>query len=347
MQAEHRSLTLVFKNPAGTSRGVMQTRITHFLILKDGSITGIGECAPLPGLSADDVPHYSEVLQTFCRQINSGVHPESLLKEYSEFPSLIFGVETALAQIKAAGDFRLFDTPFSRGEAGIPINGLIWMGSREEMHSRAQQKIADGFTCLKFKVGALDFDTEWQLLQSIRAARPEVEIRLDANGGFAPEAALSKLEQLATLGIHSIEQPIMPGQYKALSFLCRESPIPIALDEELIRHTTSAAKRSLLERVKPAYLILKPSLHGGFSGCDTWISAAEEMDVKWWLTSALESNIGLNAIAQYAALKEVRLPQGLGTGGLFVDNFDAPLALEQQHLYYKNSPWNLSLISNK
>ena len=328
--------TLTFKAPAGTSRGTYLTRQVYYVVLEDPSTghIGIGECAPLPKLSCDDVPDYTERLKAFLNETAAtGMMPST---EINRFPSIRFGLETALTHLRV-GHLRFWDTPFSRGRASIPINGLIWMGTHDEMHARIEEKMALGFRCLKLKIGAIDFENELSLLEGIRRHFPShrLELRVDANGAFTPDEALEKLKALARFDLHSIEQPIRAGQWEAMRQLCDTSPIPIALDEELIglNHITDMSK--MLNTVKPAYIILKPSLHGSFSGCCTWMQLAATRGIGTWATSALESNVGLNAIAQWAAaVMPAGIVQGLGTGQLFMDNVASPLYLEGDQLYF-------------
>lgn len=333
--------TLHFKQPAGTSRGVYTTRRVWYLRLTDDrrpGAEGWGECAPLPALSADDRPDYEERLAAFCRRFTE---TETLDREaLRPWPSILFGLETALRHLEAgrAGSFALWDTPFSRGEAGIPINGLIWMGDYRRMLEQIEKKMEAGFRCIKLKIGAIGFKEELGLIRHIRehfTAR-EVELRVDANGAFTPSEALGKLQRLAEWDLHSIEQPIRAGQWEAMARLAAETPLPIALDEELIGVHHPAEKRRLLETIRPQYIILKPSLHGSFCGCAEWIALSEETmgKGKWWITSALESNIGLNAIAQWCATFRNPLPQGLGTGQLFTDNVPMPLSIRKDCLWY-------------
>ncbi|MBR5393285.1 MAG: o-succinylbenzoate synthase [Prevotella sp.] len=336
---------LHFKQPAGTSRGTYTTRRSWFITLTDeNGRQGIGECAPLPNLSCDDIPDYAEKLSTFCESFISNLSAANFLPPFSlllprEFPSMLFGLETALLNLQA-GSTMLFDTPFGRGEEGIPINGLVWMGTFEEMRERIEQKLAQGFHCVKLKIGAIDFNQELELLKKIRSrySRSEIELRVDANGAFSPDDALQKLEQLSLYDIHSIEQPIRQGQWGDMAFLCRESPIPIALDEELIGVNDSYTKGQLLDIIKPAYIILKPSLHGGMAGTKEWIDLADDRHIGSWITSALESNVGLNAIAHLTAYlygPNIQRPQGLGTGQLFTDNIPMPLEIIGDKLWYK------------
>ena len=328
--------TLHFKRPAGTSRGVYTTRRIHLVHLSDPNEpgrVGIGECAPLPQLSRDDLPDYEERLAEACARLaESGELDVEVLRPY---PSILFGLETALAHFHA-GSLAFHDTPFSRGEAGIPINGLIWMGDYQMMLEQIERKIEIGFRCVKLKIGAIRFEEELALLRHIRAKLPagKVELRVDANGAFTPAEAMEKLQRLAELEIHSIEQPIRAGQWEEMARLAAASPLPIALDEELIGHDTYEEKTRLLQTIRPRYIILKPSLHGGIHGCEEWIEIAGREGIGWWITSALESNIGLNSIAQWCATLGNPLPQGLGTGALFTDNIDLPLEVRGDCLWF-------------
>ncbi len=330
---------LIFKQAAGTSRGVYTTRKVYYAQFTDVEnplCYGIGEFAPLPKLSQDDVPNYLEILTHFCEAfaLNGTIEREALLP----YPSILFGLEMAKQQLVANGSLKLFgDTAFARGEEGIKINGLIWMGTKEKMFQAIEEKLSLGFHCIKLKVGAIDFEEELSLIKHIRQhfTKEEIELRLDANGAFKPEDVASKLDQLARYDIHSIEQPIAVKQWDLLSQLCNgASPIDIALDEELIGHNSLSERSALLDTIKPQYIILKPSLHGGFSGSDEWISEAEKRNIAWWATSALESNIGLNAIAQWTASHSPTLPQGLGTGMLYTNNIDLPLRIEGERLWF-------------
>ena len=324
-----------FKEPAGTSRGIYTERRSWLVCTSDGAATGVGECAPLPDLSCDAMPPYlyKEVLQQFCKQVEeSGTIDYDALRNY---PSMLFGIETALLALRHQP---LFDTPFTRGEEGIPINGLVWMGSYDKMLSRLEEKLEKGFKCVKLKIGAIDFEQELQLIRLIRErfSHREVELRLDANGAFSFDEALYKLELLSQYAVHSIEQPIKAGQWAFMAELCRESPLPIALDEELIGVNDPEQKRQLLHIIKPAYIVLKPSLHGGMAGCREWIEKATDEGIGSWITSALESNIGLNAIAQFCSDvygSRIIMPQGLGTGQLFTDNIEMPLQIRGNKLW--------------
>ena len=292
----------------------------------------MGECAPLPDLSCDARPDYEQVLAGICRDFEAkGTIDYEALRPY---PSILFGLETALLHLQA-GSVRFFPTPFAAGEEGIPINGLIWMGNFEEMSRRLEEKMRLGFRCIKLKIGAIDFDREVELLARVRQrfSPQEVELRVDANGAFAPADARRKLEILSRFHLHSIEQPIRAGQWKEMAALCADAPFPIALDEELIGVNDPARKAELLDTIHPQYIILKPSLHGGLHGAKEWTDLATARGIGSWVTSALETNVGLNAIAQWTATLHPRMPQGLGTGLLFTDNVDYPLHIEEDCLW--------------
>ena len=363
--------TLHFKQPAGTSRGVYTTRHSYYLTLTSDEmpgVEGVGECATLPDLSCDAKPEYEMTLRQVCQMVEQmGRIPYDMIRAY---PSITFGLETAFASFfDAAKKFLeivpaegassssemlkqkgvsvpagmenlvdLYDSPFGRGEEGITINGLVWMGTYEEMLARLEEKLQAGFHCVKLKIGAIDFFKELDLIKRIRDVytREQVELRVDANGGFLPENAMSQLEALAKYDIHSIEQPIKQHQWPKMAQLCRETPLPIALDEELIGVNVRSMKEALLDTIRPQYIILKPSLHGGIYGCNEWIQLADQRGIGSWITSALESNIGLNAIAHYAAKvygPNVEMPQGLGTGLLFTDNIPMPLEIRGDKLF--------------
>ena len=334
MKIDIEERVLHFKQPAGTSRGVYTERKSWFVHLSDGDRTGIGECAPLPDLSCDVRPNYVEVLRQFCDDVErTGNIDYEAMRDY---PSMLFGLETAILNMRNGE--RLFDTPFTRGEEGIPINGLVWMGNYDEMLQRMEQKLEQGFRCVKLKIGAIDFEQELDLIKRIRSrfSFHEVELRLDANGAFPYDEALYKLELLSQYNIHSIEQPIRQGQWAYMAELCRESPLAIALDEELIGVNDPEMKRHMLNVIKPRYIILKPSLHGGMMGCREWIQTAKEHGIGSWITSALESNVGLNAIAQFCSSvygNAITMPQGLGTGQLFTDNIPMPLEIRCDKLW--------------
>ena len=328
---------LHFKQPAGTSRGVYTTRkvwYVHFTSPEFPGRVGVGECAPLPKLSCDDLPDYGKRLADVCRWVEEqgGKLDGEALRDY---PSILFGLETAIRHF-FEGTWALWNTAFSRGEVVIQINGLIWMGDFDKMLVQIEAKMKGGFRCIKLKIGAINFEEELALLRHIRAhfSAGEVELRVDANGAFSPVDAMEKLKRLSELDIHSIEQPIRAGQWEEMARLTSESPLPIALDEELIGCNTLEGKQRLLSAIRPQYIILKPSLHGGFTGGEEWIAEAEKRNIGWWITSALESNIGLNAIAQWCATFNNPLPQGLGTGMLFTDNVDMSLEIRKDCLWF-------------
>ncbi|WP_372937124.1 o-succinylbenzoate synthase [Seonamhaeicola sp.] len=346
IKASYKKYILNFKQASGTSRGILKTKETWFLILELNETQGIGECGLFRGLSADDRPDYEEKLKWVCKNINLPL--KHLLSELIEFPSIQFGVEMAFKSLMAQDQFELFPSKFTQSEDSIPINGLIWMGSETFMKQQIEEKINAGFNCIKMKIGAIDFQTECNLLKSIRQSftSKEIELRVDANGAFTPSKALDKLKLLSEFNLHSIEQPIKQGQIEAMAKLCEQTPLPIALDEELIGIFSVTEKRKLIQTINPQFIILKPSLVGGFAGSDEWINIAEQNKIGWWITSALESNIGLNAIAQYTYIKQSKLPQGLGTGSLFTNNFDSPLQVKNGNLRYnKKQTWNLDLLT--
>lgn len=330
--------TFHFKQPAGTSRGIYTERKSWLVTATSDDLPGrkgVGECAPLPDLSCDASEHYQQTLHEVCEMVeNCGRIPYDILRPY---PSMLFGLETALLHLER-GTFALFDTPFARGEEGIPINGLVWMGSYDEMLSRLQEKIELGFKCVKLKIGAIDFEREIELVRIIRSAftAGEIQLRVDANGGFAPTDVMERLDTLARFDIHSIEQPIRQKQWGEMQRVCRESPIPVALDEELIGINLPSMKIALLDTIRPQFIVLKPSLHGGMVGVREWISLARERDIGSWITSALEANIGLNAVAQLAADvygPDITFPQGLGTGQLFTDNVSVPIGIKGNKIW--------------
>ena len=344
MKAKHATLNLQFKFPAGTSRGVLLHKPSSFLILEKDGFTGIGECSTIPGLSLDPTETYTEKLDELCRLLNEGYDPSTIVLD--DFPSIAFGLETALLDLEAKGSKILFPSAFTEEKTGIPINGLVWMGDKEYMQKQIREKIAAGYRCIKLKVGAIDFETELEIISCIRQqfTADDIEIRLDANGGFNPGNALKKLEKLAVFSIHSIEQPIKPRQFDAMAELCLKSPIPIVLDEELIG-VKPLEKETILEQIKPAYIILKPSLIGGFRESEEWIRLAEKQNIGWWITSALEANIGLNDIAQWTYTLNSELPQGLGTGQLYHNNIPSPLEIRDAKLFYNPQiNWDLSSI---
>jgi o-succinylbenzoate synthase len=344
IKATYKKHILNFKNPSGTSRGVLRTKETWFIILEENNKIGIGETGLFRGLSIDDVPNYEEKLSWICKNINQGL--EKLLPQITNLPSIQFGLEQAFLSLKSDDKFELFPSEFTKGNKAININGLIWMGEKQFMKDQIKEKLKTGFSCIKMKIGAIDFDAEMELLKSIRRefSADEIELRVDANGAFKPKNALAKLERLSALKIHSIEQPIKQGQVQEMAALCAKTPLPIALDEELIGVFSSEEKQHLIETIKPQFIILKPSLVGGFAGSKEWINLATNNKADWWITSALESNIGLNAIAQFTYTLQSKLPQGLGTGGLFTNNFESPLEVKNGELHYNsNLHWDFNL----
>ena len=348
LKATFQKYTLNFKHPSGTSRGVLNVKESYFLILKTEESFGVAECGLLRGLSIDDRPDYEEELEGVCENIALGVNEEDLYEALQEFPSIQFGVETAFKSLQSKNPFELFPSKFTHGEAAIPINGLVWMGDKVFMKQQISEKLTQGFSCIKLKIGAIDFKTEIDLLKSVRKefSASEVELRVDANGAFSPKEVLEKLKVLSDLKLHSIEQPIKQGQWQEMARLCEETPLPIALDEELIGIFSEERKIELLETIKPQFIILKPSLIGGFRGSDTWINLAEKFNAGWWITSALESNVGLNAISQYTFTKNSKLPQGLGTGSLYTNNIDSPLKVINGKLNYNPCiEWNFNIES--
>ncbi len=347
MKAIYKKYILDFKRPSGTSRGVLTQKETYFIVLDDGKSRGIGECGLLKGLSIDNVPHYEEKLRWVCDNIDLGA--AKLWDALMQFPSIQFGVEQAFLSLNAIDPFILFPSDFTKKNSSIPINGLIWMGDEGFMFEQIQQKLEAGFNCIKMKIGAIDFEKEYDLLRSIRERySPEkIELRVDANGAFLPDDAMNKLGLLSKLGLHSIEQPIRQGNEIEMKRLCANTPLPIALDEELIGIFGVTKKEELLQTINPQYIILKPSLVGGFKGCLEWINSAKANDIGWWVTSALESNIGLNAIAQWTFTLKNKLPQGLGTGSLYTNNFESPLKVENGTLRYDNNKnWQENLIED-
>ncbi len=350
LQAQFTPYRLIFKKPSGTSRGVLTTKETWFVKIwndKTPNIYGLGECALFRGLGCDDRPDYESVLKS----LSPNLPPiEELHQRLQDFPSILFGIETALWDLENGGRRVIFPSPFAEGKESIRINGLIWMGTKEEMRAQIVEKLDLGFTCIKLKIGAIDFNAEVDLLKAIRKefSAERIELRVDANGGFSPQDALQKLETLAKLNIHSIEQPIKAGQWEEMARLCEQTPLPIALDEELIGVNDLSRKIALLDTIRPQYIILKPSLHGGFIGSKEWINMANERGIDWWITSALESNIGLNAIAQWCFTLNNSLPQGLGTGQLYTNNFPSPLTLEGERLFYRpEKEWDFNLLERR
>lgn len=345
LKAKFKKYTLNFKQPSGTSRGILTTKDSWFLFLFDDSepeVIGIGECGLLKGLSMEDRPGYEEKIMEVCNNI--GHHQDYLDEGLLEFPSIRFGLEMALMDLRNMGNRVLFSSNFTLGKDAIEINGLVWMGEFEFMKKQIREKIDSGFTCIKLKIGAIDFEKEIELIKSIRKefSASDIEIRVDANGAFSPKEALDKLKLLSVFDLHSIEQPIRQGQWEKMANLCEKTPLPIALDEELIGVNEISLKAKLIETIKPQYIILKPSLVGGYKASEEWIELAENCEIGWWVTSALESNIGLNAIAQWTYTLKNKMPQGLGTGQLYNNNFNSPLEIIKGKLYFDPAKnWNL------
>ncbi len=337
MKASFFPYRLEFKQASGTSRGVLKSKETWFIKIEDEHATGFGECGMFRGLSCDDRPDFESKLKWVCHHIDLGL--EQLLIELIDFPSIQFGLEMAFLDLLSDSSNVLFPSKFTSGKASIPINGLIWMGDEQFMKSQIRSKIDAGFDCLKIKIGAIDFDTELSLIKAIRKEYDvdTIELRVDANGAFSTLEAMEKLKRLSEFNLHSIEQPIRQGQYDAMAELCAQSPLPIALDEELIGIHDVTKRSLLLQTINPQYIIIKPTLVGGFSGSQSWIDLAEKQSVDWWITSALESNIGLNAIAQWTYQLNVNRPQGLGTGALYTNNIEAPLKIDNGRLIYAPS----------
>ena len=344
MKASYEKYILKFKRPSGTSRGLLKEKETWFLKLTDKDQFGIGECGMFRGLSVDDRPDFEDRLHELCHLINENQNiPPDFLKE---FPAIQMGYETALLSFNAKNTFELFPSKFTRGEEDIPINGLVWMGDLTFMKEQISEKIAQGFRCIKLKIGALDFENEIELLKGIRSSfsKEKLILRVDANGAFQRSDIMVKLKKLSDLGIHSIEQPIAANQQEVMREVCAITPLPIALDEELIGCFDKADRAALLDKIKPQYIILKPTLLGGFKSCEEWIELAEARSIGWWITSALESNLGLNAIAQWTYNLEPHSFQGLGTGGLFTNNIEASLEVDSGYLkFIPKLNWNLNI----
>ena len=355
LKATYKKYTLLFKQASVTSRGILTHKDSWFIIIwddTDTNVIGIGECGLLKGLSIDDRPDYEEKIIEVCNNILN--HQEYLDDRLKEFPSIHFGLEMALMDLGLVvnkvntvnkGKRMLFPSEFTLGKDAIEINGLVWMGEFDFMKLQIIEKIESGFTCIKLKIGAIDFDKELELIKSIRKefSKSDIEIRVDANGAFLPEEAMEKLNCLAAYDLHSIEQPIKQSQWEKMKKLCEQTQLPIVLDEELIGIFGLEEKKELLEKIKPQYIILKPSLVGGFKASEEWIELAEKNKIGWWITSALESNIGLSAIAQWTYTLESKMPQGLGTGQLYTNNFGSPLKITKGKLYFDPSKnWDLN-----
>jgi len=346
--AFYKKLRLVFKKPVMTSRGPLYHKETFFLCLADRTNParlGLGECGPLPGLSLDDRADFEAKIAQVSDLLNAGYSHTEI--DLAEFPALAFGLELAQLDWQGGGRQLLFDTEFSRGRQLIPTHGLIWMSDRAGMLQQVRAKVALGFTCIKLKVGALDFREECGLLADIRRTYPpgRIKLRLDANGAFTPGNALARLNEMTRFDIDAIEQPLKPGQWAEMAVLSRRSPIPIALDEELIGVTNPTEKELLLKTIKPAYIVLKPSLVGGFAAAKEWIDAAQQLGIGWWTNSMLESNVGLSAICQWVSALETTITHGLGTGQLYANNIHSPIRLAKAGLIYdRNRSWDLSGI---
>ena len=346
MKASFFKHNLEFNIPSRTSRDVLHNKPSWYLVIKDQKRIGIGECSIIPGLSLDRIDEIETNLHYICREISLGNKLD--IEEFDDCPAIKFALETALKDFNfSESPFKINDSNFSNFQDNIKINGLVWMGDIKYMQSQIIEKVKSGFSCIKIKVGALKFESELQLIKEIRRdfAHEDLEIRLDANGAFKINEALEKLERLTEFSIHSIEQPIKKNHWQEMAKLCELSPIPIALDEELIGRKLN--KEDLLNTIKPDFLILKPSLLGGFKECDNWISLAKEKDIKWWATSALEGNVGLNAIAQWVYTKNSKIRQGLGTGMLFKNNVNSPLEISADSIYLnENKEWDLNFFKN-
>ena len=356
LKAAYKKHLLKFKFEAGTFRGVLTDRAVWYIQVREAGqeIFGLGECGPLKGLSIDDREDFEEALADVLSGVEGMEMPReekailSFVKEIvpAFLPSVRFGLETAMLDLYHKGKRMIFKNDFITAGRPLPINGLIWMGNREFMLRQVEEKIGQGFSCIKMKIGSLDFDQECDMLRCIREKYgDDITLRVDANGAFSVQEALEKLHRLASYNIHSIEQPIRAGRWQEMKQLCRESPVPIALDEELIGQELK--RNELLATIQPTFIILKPSLLGGLQATRSWIESAESMDIGWWITSALESNIGLNAISQFTANFSNLLPQGLGTGMLYINNIPSPLGLTGGFLRHsEKSLWDLSVIGD-
>ena len=347
MKAHYFRHLLSFKVPSGTSRGVLKTKESWFIVITGNNGYGVGECSLITGLSPDPTSSYEDKLKEICNNICLGI---AVLRTRLElYPSILFGLETAYLSFESLDPFVLMASSFTKGEKAIPINGLIWMGEQSFMKKQIKEKIENGFDCIKIKIGALNFDLECKLLKSLRLeySSKDIEIRLDANCSFSPNSALEKLKILSNYDIHSIEQPIRTKMWDQMAFLCEKSPLAIALDEELIGLTSLKMQTKMLSFINPSYIILKPSLVGGLKACDSWIKIAGSKKINWWSTSALESNIGLNAISQWVFNKESKMKQGLGTGQLYSNNIDSPCYIDKGFLKYNpKKNWETAFFSN-
>jgi o-succinylbenzoate synthase len=333
MKAWSEKKVFTFKTPSGTSRGILTEKHAWFIYIEQNGIVGKGECSIIPGLSPDfiDFATHETLIQNSCAQIDL---LQNDLASIQHLPSIFFAFEQALLDLKNGGTGVYFQNNFTSGKHQIKINGLIWMGNFDFMAKQLSEKIDQGFDCIKVKIGAIDFDKELEILQLARKkSSKELTLRVDANGAFTPENVMEKLQHLAKHGIHSIEQPLQQGQWDQMSKICKIAPIPIALDEELIGIYERNQKIDLLETILPQYIILKPSLHGGFAGCEEWIKLAEQRNIPWWITSALESNLGLDAICQFVGNYTTTLPQGLGTGSLYTNNITSDLRIKDGMIF--------------
>lgn len=360
LKTSYQPYALDFKFDAGTSRGVLKQKETHFIKIwqaGEDEVFGLGECGPLKKLSIDDRDDFEAHLKTILVELEAVEMPEDEQQVYQlaeklagkEFPSIRFALETALLDLMNGGGRIIFNNAFVQQELQVPINGLIWMGHMESMLLQISDKVAAGFDCIKMKIGSLDFEKECDILEYIRRKyyQDDIMLRVDANGAFKLHDAISKLHTLSKFNIHSIEQPIAAGQPEEMEKLCRQSPIGIALDEELIGVYGREEKAQLLERIRPQYIILKPTLVGGVHSCMEWVEVAKTMNIGWWLTSALESNVGLNAICQLAVHLQASGYQGLGTGQLYHNNIPSPLEVKDGHIHYnKKRVWDLSMIKD-
>ncbi|MBN1598998.1 MAG: o-succinylbenzoate synthase [Bacteroidales bacterium] len=338
-----------FRQAATTSRGILTQKSVYFILLYEEEkpfTFGIGECSLFPGLSMDDVDGFEKKLNEIVGLINKGLF--NFKAPVHNFPSVNFALETAKKDLDNKGSKVFYQSEFTQGNDSILINGLIWMGTIEKMKEQIENKLNESFTCIKVKIGALDFKSEYELLSNIRKEynSNELEIRVDANGAFTPFNALEHLKKLSDLDIHSVEQPILPSQLEEMAALCLQSPLPIALDEELIGKFPAENKLKLLQIVKPQYIVIKPGLLGGIQSCEEWIDIANDLNIRWWVTSALETNIGLNVIAQWTYTLKNPVHQGLSTGTLYVDNIDCPLVLSGEKLYYfPKKKWNIKSLT--
>lgn len=346
MRAFFKTHNLQFKNPAGTSRGILKTKQAYYIIIEEDDIQGVGECGLLKGLSPDDKPDYLQKLQWTCDNIHRS--PSELFHELTEYPSIRFALEQAYLDLASGGRKILFPSSFTQGLVGQRINGLVWMGDLRFMQDQIESRLEEGFTCIKMKVGAIGIERELELLQELRSRYDamSLELRVDANGSFSPEDAPYVLDRLAELQIHSIEQPIAPGQIQEMARLCEESPLPIALDEELHGIYDEFEQREIIETIFPQHIVLKPSLLGGIQATQDWINLAEENGMGWWITSSLESNIGLNALAQWTYTLGNPIYHGLGTGSLYTNNLESPLEVQSGGIWHRpNAEWDLSQLS--